>query len=325
MLAALVADLAAIASHQLVVTADSRFPMAATCGVHGIEIVTLPSLERQRAKVLDRLMSSVDAAWLVAPETHRCLERLAAMAERKGIALLGSSSSAIRMASDKACLPHRLARLGVAHPKTRVVHPSRSDWRLKLSAAAGELEFPIVVKPARGAGCEGVSLARDIRELRAAAGAVFRISEREPIVLQQYVRGAAASVSLLADGRRAVALATNGQLIRRRAGRPAAFAYGGGTTPIDHVLAGQAVESARRICEAIPGLRGYIGVDLLLTKSEAFVIEVNPRLTTAYLGVRAAMAENMAAMALAACDGLLPASPVLRRHVRFTAAGRIIA
>src|SRR4029079_3841255 len=133
-------------------------------------------------------------------------------------------------------------------------------------------------------------------ELRAAVGAVAQISGREPIVIQQYVRGAAASVSLLADGRRAVALATNGQLIRRRPGGRVAFAYGGGTTPIDHVLAGQAAESAMRACEAGPGRRGYVGVDLLLTRTEAFVIEINPRLTTAYLGVRAAMDGNVAAM-----------------------------
>ena len=56
----------------------------------------------------------------MAPETDRCLERLAARVERKGTALLGSGAAAIRRASDKAGLPRRLARHGVSHPKTRV-------------------------------------------------------------------------------------------------------------------------------------------------------------------------------------------------------------
>jgi predicted ATP-grasp superfamily ATP-dependent carboligase len=54
------------------------------------------------------------------------------------------------------------------------------------------------------------------------------------------------------------------------------------------------------------------------------VIEVNPRLTTAYLGVRSVLDENVAAMTLAACAGQLPKRPSVQRSVRFGAAGRII-
>jgi predicted ATP-grasp superfamily ATP-dependent carboligase len=64
---------------------------------------------------------------------------------------------------------------------------------------------------------------------------------------------------------------------------------------------------------------------MVITESEAVVIEVNPRLTTAYLGVRAVLEENVAALALAACAGVLPAPLPARRSVRFTAAGRIVA
>ena len=64
---------------------------------------------------------------------------------------------------------------------------------------------------------------------------------------------------------------------------------------------------------------------MVLTESEAVVIEVNPRLTTAYLGVRAVLQENVAALALAACAGALPTPPTAQRRVRFTAAGRIVS
>jgi hypothetical protein len=57
---------------------------------------------------------------------------------------------------------------------------------------------------------------------------------------------------------------------------------------------------------------------------------VNPRLTTAYLGVRSAIegnvgaAGNVAAMALAACAGNLPTAPPVLKNVRFTSWGRIV-
>lgn len=308
MRAALVADLAAIGRHRIVTTVDLRFSLRAPAGV---EVVTLPP---GSAAQLDDLIASADAVWLVAPETNDCLERLAAQAEQKGRALLGPGAAAIRRASDKAGLPRRLARHGVPHPPTRVVRQGAA-W----GTAAREVGYPVVVKPARGAGCGGVCLARDARELRHAVDMAQRADGKGPFVIQRYVPGIAASVSLLADGLRAVALSVNAQWMH--ASRP--FAYRGGTTPFDHPLAGRAVEVALRACQALPGLRGYVGVDLVLTESEAVVIEVNPRLTTSYLGLRSALEENVAALALAACAGTLPAPPPARRRVRFTAAGRI--
>jgi predicted ATP-grasp superfamily ATP-dependent carboligase len=278
-----------------------------------VEVVTLPP---GSAALLDSLIASADAIWLVAPETEGCLERLAAKAERMGKTLLGPGAVAIRRASDKARLPRRLARHGVPHPRTRVLRPG-TDW----GRAACEVGYPVVVKPTRGAGCHGVCLARDARELRRAVDMAGRANGRGPLLLQRYVPGVAASVSLLADGVRAVALTVNAQWVR--ASRP--FAYRGGATPLDHPLAGRAVEAALRTCQALPGLRGYVGVDVVLTDSEAVVIEVNPRLTTAYLGVRRALEGNVAALALAACAGALPAPPPARRHVRYTAAGRIVS
>jgi predicted ATP-grasp superfamily ATP-dependent carboligase len=309
MLAALVADIAAIGEHRVVTTADPRYPLKAP---RGVEVVTLPPGAAGR---LDELIAAADAVWLVAPETSGCLERLAAKAERKGKVLLGTGAAAIRLASDKAGLPRRLARQGVAHPETCVVR-RRASGR----AAARRLGYPLVVKPARGAGCGGVGLVRDARGLRGALELARRTDPRGPLVIQRYVRGAPASVSLLADGVRAVALAANAQSVR--AAKP--FAYRGGATPLEHPLAGRALEAALAACRALPGLRGYVGVDLVLTDSDAVVIEVNPRLTTSYLGLRAALEGNLAALSLAACAGKLPPPPPLRRRVRFSAAGRVV-
>jgi tyramine---L-glutamate ligase len=304
---ALVADLAAIGRHEIVTTVDSRFPLSAPPGV---EVVALAP----GAVGLDTLIASAHAVWLIAPETNGCLERLARRVERNGKTLLGPSVSAIRMASDKTSLPHRLARHGIRHPETRVLWPGVDPV-----TAAREIGYPIIVKPARGAGCEAVRLARGARELRQVLADYP--GGGAPVVLQRYVRGVAASVSLLADGRRAVPLTLNAQHVRasRR------LSYSGGRTPFAHPLASQATEAARQTCQALPGLRGYIGVDVVITDREAVVIEVNPRLTTAYLGVRAAVDENVADLALVACLGMLPAPPRVRRRVRFSASGRILS
>jgi predicted ATP-grasp superfamily ATP-dependent carboligase len=320
MLNALLTDLASIGTHQIVTTADRRFPVVT---LPGVEVVTLPSGRTRNAAVLDALMASADAVWLVAPETGRCLERLASRAERNGSVLLGSSAAVIRRAADKAALQQRLVRHGVPCPETRLLRRGPA-WNVQLRRAARELGFPVVIKPRLGAGCSGVCLVRHAREIDHAVAVARRANPKAALLMQRYVPGVAASVSLLADGRRAVALTVNAQSVR--ASLP--FSYQGGRTPLQHPLSARAIETALRTCRALPGLRGFVGIDLVLTRSEAVVIEVNPRITTAYLGVRSALeghTENVAAMTLAACAGTLPAPPPVRRRVRFTAAGRVVA
>jgi len=346
MRSALLEDLAAIDGHTIVSTTDAQFARPVPRGVELVRIVGRataphragavgtppdgppgePDRARPTFETFDSLVNECDAVWLIAPETDCCLERLAARVERSGKILLGSGTAAVRMASDKSRLPRRLARIGIAYPETSILTPGASA-----RIAARRIGYPVVVKPARGAGCRGVRLARHARELGVAIDAAHHAngtgpgrrsstSEGGPLLMQRYVRGVAASVSLLADGHRAVPLAVNAQ--RVTAGP--AFVYRGGSTPLEHPIAAAAADAATRACAAIPGLRGYVGVDLVLTEAGPLVIEVNPRLTLAYLGIRAVFEDNVAALALAACDGRLPSPLVPQRRARFTAAGRVV-
>jgi predicted ATP-grasp superfamily ATP-dependent carboligase len=304
---ALLHDLAALGSHAIVTTVDPRFPLRRI--PRGVEVVVARSGPSQLAALLARS----DAAWLVAPETAGCLERLAARAASAGVRLLGPNAAAIRRAADKAQLARRLAQHGVPHPATRLV-ASHAQAR----SAARALGFPVVVKPARGAGSTGVSLAGRETDLDAAFERASHAGGAPRVLVQRHIAGTAASVALLSDGRRSRVLAVSGQDLRR-------FAYAGGMTPLAHPQAARARALAQRACRSLPGLKGYVGVDVVLTDSGAVVIEVNPRLTTAYLGVRAALGENIAGLALQACSGRLGTAPRARRRVRFTAAGRVRA
>lgn len=310
MRAALVGDLLEL-GHTIVTTAERsrRGDLP-----DDVEVVILPDRDRLRQTTMDRLIAGADAVWLIAPESARRLERLTCRVERQRKLLLGASAAAIHRAADKARLPRRLAAVDVRHPETRTV--GRGERPVDAAAAIG---FPIVVKPSRGAGSDGVSLVRNARALPRAVAAAQRV-DRGAILVQQFVDGAAASVSLLSDGCRAVALSVNAQHL----GPVPTFAYRGGHTPFDHPLACRAAGAALDACRAFPGLRGFVGVDMILTASEVFVIEVNPRLTTTYLGVRAAIDENLAALSMEACAGGLPPAPQLRRRVDFTASGRVV-
>jgi predicted ATP-grasp superfamily ATP-dependent carboligase len=67
------------------------------------------------------------------------------------------------------------------------------------------------------------------------------------------------------------------------------------------------VAASRPAVESVPGLLGYVGVDLVLGAaadgSDDWAIELNPRLTTSYVGLRALAVDNLAGAMLRVAAG----------------------
>jgi tyramine---L-glutamate ligase len=255
---------------------------------------------------LDKLISSVDAVLVIAPESDGVLARLSAMVEEKGRLLLGSSAEAAAIAGDKWECFCRFAADGLPTPRTVRVASAGAF------AAAEEFGFPLVVKPVDGVGCEGVSIVSDSSSLRKALDLLKPWPEY--ILLQQYIDGTHASVSVLVSETGALPLSLNGQMMS--VGAP--FEYRGGIVPLDHVQGNSALEYARRAVSLGPGLRGYVGVDMLLTEEECYAIEINPRLTTSYVGLRRVIDINLAEAIWRACsENALPREVILSGRVTF--------
>ena len=89
------------------------------------------------------------------------------------------------------------------------------------------------------------------------------------------------------------------------------------------------MDLASRALEPDPGLAGFVGVDLILDDREDGanddrVVEINPRLTTSYVGLRALSRDNLAACALRLASGAeLPPLVWQDGVVEFTADGRV--
>jgi len=145
------------------------------------------------------------------------------------------------------------------------------------------------------------------------------------MIVQPFVAGTAASVAFLCGPRQCVELAPAAQSLSAD-GR---FRYEGGELPLPAPLATRAVRLARSAVEAVPGLAGYVGVDVILGEaadgSADWVIEINPRLTTSYLGLRELAEQNLAEMLLRVIDGETIDPPRWRSgKVRFRSDGAIL-
>jgi hypothetical protein len=252
---------------------------------------------KSRRRVFTEVVEKVDAALLVAPETAGLLEGITASVEARGKLVLGSSIVGIKAAGDKAVTYQLLNAGGIPTPEThRVEHVD------DLAPLARHLGYPVVLKPIDGVGCQSVFIAWREAELRRAFSIVRRESDLPTLLLQSYADGVHASVSLVTDGVRCLPLTLNLQKI---GGRPR-LRYRGGLVPLDHPLRSLAFRRAEEVVRAIPGLKGYVGIDVVLTNREAVVIEVNPRLTTSYVGIRRVLQQNPAALIIDAVEGKLP-------------------
>jgi tyramine---L-glutamate ligase len=242
-----------------------------------------------------RLAHQANYTLVIAPEFRDILATRCRWVLRAGGRLLGPDLSAILLTSDKLNLARHLLREGIQTPATTTYGGSGS---------VPFAHFPVVCKPRYGAGSQATFLAKNGPELQTYERQAAAEEWFGPCIIQPFVPGRPVSVAFLTGGPEAIALMPTEQILSED-GR---FHYLGGRMPLAHPLAERALRLARQALHTIAGLRGYVGVDLVLGDaadgSEDYVIEINPRLTTSYVGFRALAESNLAEAMLQAGQGL---------------------
>jgi len=162
-------------------------------------------------------------------------------------------------------------------------------------------EYPAMAKTIGGAGGWRNAIVHSDEELE--AWKVF--VEGEEFMLQEFVLGMPASCCCLVSNGKAVVLTTNQQILR--GGEISAFAFCGSITPCSHPMEERMKELAEKIAAAT-GCTGCIGIDFVLTDSEAYAIEINPRFQGTLETVERTLGVNLFQLHVDACNGILPAT-----------------
>lgn len=262
---ALAEDLAALDGVRVLMTLDRRYPDEPGPW----EIIRVdPGREHD---MLDRHTGNVDAAIAIAPESEGILTERACWLEAARCRSLISTPAAVELTSEKLLLGRHLARCGVATPE---VYPV---FRAEDLPDPDDFPYPAVLKPLDGAGTTSTFLLTGPDECPAEALAFL------PGLLQSFVPGTPMSASFLAsdDGQHRL-VGVGRQRVRIHEQQ---FHYAGGVVPAGvPEMAGE----ARRALASVPGLRGWVGVDFVWNEAsaQAVVLEINPRLTTSFVGLR---------------------------------------
>ena len=290
MLAAVSTDLAAVPECRVVTTLDRRLNDSILADALGrIEIDSISTADAERA-AFKRWVKQADATLVIAPETDGILaSRVQQVLDLGGVSL-NCLPAAIELCGDKLRLARHFAEHGIRTVPTR---PLSVEERVQ----PFDIEQAHVIKPRDGAGSWlTFGIRRGDRQAWDNALTEFAAAKATGrAILQPWIDGQSISVGCLceADGQIEVLPIACQNLSGDR------FQYQGGQIPADipDVTREAIVELVRTTCSSIQGLRGYIGIDLIVTHADPqspMIMEINPRLTTSYAGYRQLCLDNLA-------------------------------
>jgi predicted ATP-grasp superfamily ATP-dependent carboligase len=303
MAGALVSDLAAVDGVRVSTLVDHRLP--ATHLPSECDLSRVRSADEVEDVFRDRA-GRADWSVVIAPEFDGHLLKWCRFVIDAGGRLLGPSIDAIELASDKHRTAERLRANGVRAPNGVVLVANQP--------LAESIEFPAVLKPIDGAGSQDVQLVRSGEQA---------VTRRGDMRLEEFQQGAPASIAFLCGPRDIVPLLP----CRQHLSDDGRFTYLGGSLPLPPALADRATRLGLAAVRTLPSPLGYVGVDLVLgddpNGADDVVIEINPRLTTSYVGLRAASRTNLAAGMIAVAQGVRWNSSWTRDSITFDADGTI--
>ena len=196
---------------------------------------------------------------------------LASDLEAHGVNIIGTSPSMIDAAEDRDLFRKILDRIDLKQPKNRIAHSQEQAYEL-----AGEIGFPILLRPSFVLGGRGMFIVYDIGEMKAIVRDVFEVAPGKPVLLDQFLEDAyELDVDCISDGETAV---IGGML------QHVEFAgvHSGDAAMVmpPHTLSDAMLEKVREATYALAReleVIGLMNVQYAIKDDELFIIEVNPR------------------------------------------------
>ena len=241
-----------------------------------------------------------DKAMFIAAENDNNLYNLTKLLESKEIKIYGSDSYAVKLASDKFETFDYLANR-IPQPMTyNILLNNKTYWKRAIQIffdtingdygdGSNDNAVPIMQKPKDIPVLDNSD--RDvIKENKLIAKPRFGV-DCDNIKIIASKRDIDDLEEIYGDGREALPISLNKQNVKidENGGE-----YLGGYVPYEHPLKDKVFKYAKKACEYVPGLKGFVGIDFIIEDDYIYLLEINSRFTTSYVGLQKIININIA-------------------------------
>ena len=216
---------------------------------------------------------------------------LATELEAHGVNIIGTSPSMIDAAEDRNLFRDILKSVDLKQPKNRIANSQEHAYEL-----AGEIGFPILLRPSFVLGGRGMFIVYDMGEMKEIIRDVFDAAPGKPVLLDQFLEDAfELDVDCISDGETTV---IGGML------QHVEFAgvHSGDAAMVmpPHTLSKEMLEKVRTASYSLAKelqVVGLMNVQYAIKDDELYIIEVNPRASRTIPFVSKAIGVPLAKMA----------------------------
>ena len=213
-----------------------------------------------------QLVADCDAVWPIAPESDGVLQQWCQVVVDSGKLLLISPPSAVALAGNKYLTYQRLLKHNITVVPTQLYIDATAyeegEWMVKAIDGVGGADSYLITK------------AIDWQKAPNPSGRY---------IIQPHLLGEKLSLSCLFKNGRAWLVSVNCQQ----------FAIKNQRYQLTSIIVNYFTDNSGcfqhlvdNIAKAIPELWGYVGIDLIVTEQQIWVLEINPRLTTSFTGIK---------------------------------------
>ncbi|MHA1885314.1 MAG: ATP-grasp domain-containing protein [Promethearchaeota archaeon] len=236
-------------------------------------------------------------SFIIAPEMSNILYNLTQIVKNYDKICLSSNLEGIKIGTSKLDSYNFLRHNKISTPKTFLIPLKRKtidkDFIIQKFKS---LQRPVVIKPEDGVGAESIFYFESIQQIEQFFQEHEQKSEGERrFILQEYIDGDDLSASIIVPSTKTpILLSINSQNVSIKT-PPFKSEYLGGYSPFENYeeIKKHFLHSLEKI--NFTRFRGYFGLDFILTNDSEFnFIEINPRLTTSYIGLRNVINQNPA-------------------------------
>ncbi|MFX1379211.1 MAG: ATP-grasp domain-containing protein [Promethearchaeota archaeon] len=227
--------------------------------------------------------------FIIAPETLNILYNLTEIVKKSGKIILSTNLRGIKYGSSKIISHNIFNNVKISTPKTYRIPFKEQTLDLDfIIHKFRELKCPIVIKPEDGVGAESINyFENESQILNFYINFEQKLEKKRNYIIQQFISGSNLSMSIIGSPNLFVnplILSINSQNINITDKTPE---YLGGYTPLENYK--DIINQLTNTIEKLKNLNieGYFGIDFIEDNNKLFTfIEINPRLTTSYIGLR---------------------------------------